>query len=56
MKYTFTFTEQEANLMLRGLAAMPYGEVAPLIANIQDQVKTQVASKEASETKESSQE
>ncbi len=56
MNYAFTFTEHEANLILRGLVALPYGEVAPLIANIHKQVNEQMSSKEESETKEPPQE
>lgn len=35
--YTFTFTEQEANVILNALGQRPYVEVAGLIGKIQQQ-------------------
>ena len=56
MNYTFTFTEQEANLMLQALASRPYGEVAPLISKLQKQVQAQVHPEEEAEKEKSPQE
>lgn len=56
MNYTFTFTEQEANYMLQSLAARPYGEVAPLISNLQKQLQTQAHPEVETEKEKSSQE
>ena len=56
MNYTFTFTEQEANYMLQSLAARPYGEVAPLISNLQKQLHTQAHPEGETEKEKSSQE
>jgi len=38
--YSFTFTEQEANVILNALAQRPYIEVAELIGKIQQQAAT----------------
>lgn len=39
--YTFTLTEQEANIILNALAQRPYIEVADLIAKIHQQAQEQ---------------
>lgn len=43
---TLTLTLNEANGVLMALARLPYGEVAALIAKIQDQAKPQVETKD----------
>ena len=36
--YTLQFTEQELQILSKALAFMPYGEVAPLFASLQNQI------------------
>ena len=39
---TFTFSEAEAQIILNALVGRPYGEVASLIQNIQEQASRQL--------------
>ncbi len=41
MEYTFTFTEQEANLVLNAIQELPAKLANPLTQKIQDQAKQQ---------------
>ncbi len=41
MEYTFTFTEQEANLVLNAIQELPAKVANPLTKKIQDQAKEQ---------------
>jgi hypothetical protein len=42
MEYTFTFTEQEANLILTAIQELPAKVANPLTQKIQDQAKEQI--------------
>lgn len=46
MEYTFTFTEQELNLLSGALVELPFKIVAPLIQKISGQVAQAKASAE----------
>lgn len=49
MEYTFTFTEQEANLILNAIQEMPAKLANPLTQKIQQQAKEQAEKRQQQE-------
>lgn len=49
MEYTFTFTEQEANLVINAIQELPAKLANPLTQKIQEQARQQAGSAEAVE-------
>lgn len=52
MEYTFTFTEQEANLILNAIQELPAKVANPLTKKIQDQAKEQAEALQAQQAQE----
>jgi len=48
-KLNFTFTADEANVVLNALASQPYNQVVKLISNIQQQAEAQLTPPEKTE-------
>jgi len=52
MEYTFTFTEQEANLILNAIQELPAKLANPLTKKIQDQAQEQAPAQETDQVQE----